>query len=186
MTNRPLVVLLALGLVVVSAGELSAHGITVVLERRGDLVVAAARYDGGIPVSGAEVVIRGPDDSPYQTGQTDGAGLFAFVPAEPGEWQVMVDDGMGHRRVARLMMEPVEPLEPLEPTPGDGGAGDEGRFADQAGGEDGGVGTTAGGSSSGATVGTVWRLATGLSLLFGLTGFGYGYTARRRQGAGPG
>jgi nickel transport protein len=161
-----LAVVLAMVVSVVPGGQLWAHGMTLVLEQRGDVVVATVRYAGGTPVVGADVVIRAPGDAAYQSGTTDAAGLFAFVPAHPGEWQVLVDDGMGHRRTARLAFETA--AAPAQDN-GDAGAGE----------------ATVGGTISGAPAETMpWRLATGLSLLLGLTGFGYGVAARRRNGAG--
>jgi nickel transport protein len=152
------VVACAFAIVVVMAGELSAHGLTVVVERTGDVWVAMAHYDGGVPVAGGDVVIHGPDtDSVYQVGRTDPAGRFAFVPAGPGEWRVRVDDGMGHRRTARTTVA-AEQAAPAEAEVTEDQAGD-------ARGETG-----------------PWRLATGLSLLFGLTGFAYGFTSRTRSG----
>jgi nickel transport protein len=178
MRTRMLAVLLAFAVVAAFGGEVSAHGLSVVLERRGDVVVAVVRYDGGIPVVGADVVIRAPGvDEAYQTGRTDPAGRFVFVPAEPGEWQVMVDDGMGHRRTARLTLESVAP------TPA--GAGDDDGAAGAGAGVDAGTGVAAGVGTGGGADGTrPWRLATGLSLLFGITGFGYGYSARKGKASG--
>jgi hypothetical protein len=187
-----LAVVLAMVVSVVPGGPLWAHGMTLVLEQRGDVVVATARYAGGTPVVGADVVIRAPGDAAHQSGITDAAGLFAFVPAYPGEWQVLVDDGMGHRRTARFAFEMS-----AAPAQSNGGAtdGDAGDGSAAAIGSDGnGVATGAAagdgraavsGTSSGVSAETMpWRLATGLSLLLGLTGFGYGFAARRRNSAG--
>jgi hypothetical protein len=164
-----------------AAGDLPAHGIDVWVERAGDVWVATARYDGGVPVAGADVVIHGPGaGSAYQVGRTDPAGRFAFVPAAPGEWRVRVDDGMGHRRTARAMVDVGTAAEPpladaglaAAPVgsahPGEAGAQPEAPRQPALGGGETGL----------------WRLATGLSLLFGLTGFAYGYTARSGSGAG--
>jgi hypothetical protein len=206
--------LLVVVTLLLSGGELWAHGMTLVLEQRGDVVVSTVRYAGGTPVAGADVVIHGPDDATYQTGRTDAAGLFAFVPARAGEWRVQVDDGMGHRRTARLAFEPAAAATADDDTGdvvhaasqrrvhdgsvGEAAAGELGEAAaagrlGEAGtagsvgeaGTSGSVGEAAGGgTSSGPAAETMpWRLATGLSLLFGITGFGYGYTSRRHTGS---
>jgi hypothetical protein len=188
MSKRVPAVLLAVVLLVLSGGEIWAHGMTLVLEQRDDVVVATVRYAGGTPVAGADVVIRGPDDATYQAGRTDAGGLFAFVPAHAGEWRVLVDDGLGHRRSARLAFEPVSSTSADDP------AGDVVHAADERLDDDAVPGAAAAGSFGGAAAGSAssgpaaetmpWRLATGVSLLFGITGFGYGYAARRRGGTG--
>jgi hypothetical protein len=173
-----LILVCALGAIglLLPAHDAAAHGLTVRLEQRGDVVIATGRYDGGIPVREADVVIRAPgQETPFQSGRTDPEGRFAFVAAGSGEWRVTVDDGMGHRRTASIVVADPEPdaaadvapaavteRDPASTTPG-GVAGGGGREA-----------------SSPVDDTRRWRLATGLSLLFGLTGFGYGYTARAR------
>jgi hypothetical protein len=153
------------------------HGITVRLAAEGRVVVAVTSYDGGIPVAGAQVMVFAPGgDTPYQLGSTDPAGLFAFLPGGPGEWRVAVDDGMGHRREAGIDVaevsdgeeggDPARPSGPREPL----GPGNE---ADS-------VGIL---THSHVMNGTdrPWKLATGLGLIFGLSGFAYGFTARRER-----
>jgi nickel transport protein len=148
----------------VIGGELAAHGISVVVERTGDAWVVTARYDGGVPMAGADVVIHGPGaESVYQEGRTDPGGRFVFMPSGPGEWRVRVDDGMGHRRTVRTMVQAADPtLVGAEPD----WTALTGSVA-----ADGGTGP--------------WRFATGLSLLLGLTGFAYGFSARSRRGSDP-
>lgn len=175
----------------VLAQDASGHGINVVLERRGDLVVATCRYDGGIPVRDAEVVVQAPGgDGVFQTGRTDAQGRFAFVPAGAGEWQVMVDDGVGHRRTARIAIAPPEnaaALASAEMPPNMGGA-EEPMDEFATGGTPGEAEHAASPDrplAAGAGDDTLpWRLATGLSLLLGVAGFAYGYTARARGPAG--
>lgn len=170
---RTLIVLA--GLLLATPHDALAHGITVTLERHGDVIVAVSRYDGGIPVRGASVTIRPTgDDAPFQTGQTDAEGRFVFMPAATGEWQVTVDDGMGHRRTARIAVaEPEAPPADDEPVAGDVAPEPAPAPAPEA---------AAPVTRAGADDGTMpWRLVTGLSLLFGITGFGYGYTARSRN-----
>jgi hypothetical protein len=178
----------AAAMLLVTGGELAAHGISVVVERTGDAWLATARYDGGVPMGGADVVIHGPGAaSVYQEGRTDPAGRFLFIPSGPGEWRVRVDDGMGHRRTVRAVVQAAEsPLVGAEPAISfvGGGAGEE--AATQGAATDGAAadgvlveerwGMVGGAGSTGP-----WRLATGLSLMVGLTGFAYGYRARGRR-----
>jgi hypothetical protein len=179
------------------------HGITVRLSQEGRVVVATCQYEGGIPVAGAQASVFAPgEDTPYLAGTTDPAGLFAFLPGiEGGEWRVVVDDGMGHRREARLEVTPL---------PGDGarqerpeGSTLPGGSPSQEPGEDGRHPDTEHDlaehdhgahdhdhpeheqdPTSSPDMGDSdrpWKLATGLSLIFGLTGFAYGFTARRQR-----
>ena len=74
------------------------HGISVRLEEDKALMVAA-EFDDGEPVSYAEVEIYLTGEAlPFQTGFTDRNGRFLFHPDKAGEWQVIVNDGMGHRQ----------------------------------------------------------------------------------------
>lgn len=78
---------------------LSAHDMVVRVEPGPATVILRATYDGADPAGRADVQIFKPGDahSPYQTGSTDAAGAFAFVPSQPGVWTAVVDDGYGHR-----------------------------------------------------------------------------------------
>lgn len=85
-----------MGLILLIPGPLLAHGV------KGDIrtggMVITARYDTDEPMSYAETIIRPPQaDLDFQSGRTDRNGRFCFYPDVPGEWQVIVDDGMGHR-----------------------------------------------------------------------------------------
>ena len=46
----------------------------------------------------AEILVFSPQNKKveYQNGRTDQNGRFAFLPETPGEWQIKVNDGMGH------------------------------------------------------------------------------------------
>jgi nickel transport protein len=143
------------------------HGFTIRLVREGRMVVAECHYDGGTPVTGAQVTLYSPEnDAPYQTGITDPTGVFVFLPNSPGEWRLAVDDGMGHRREAS-----IQAAMPQDAVPG---SDDEGPVNS-------GTDRSRTDSSSGAEL--PWKLFTGLGLIVGLTGFAYGFTARRTQGS---
>lgn len=156
------------------------HGITVRLTLEGRVVVATCSYDGGTPVAGATVTWFAPGvEAPFQAGATDQAGLFAFLPAGPGEWRAVVDDGMGHRREARIQVSGP-------PWAESSGAGAEASAPPQGGDhpdhvhdEPGDTADTHSHEAEGSD--RPWKLATGLGLIFGLTGFAYGFTARRER-----
>jgi len=196
-------------LVLPSGAASPVHGITVRLTLEGRVVVATCSYDGGTPVAGATVTWFAPGlDAPYQTGATDPAGLSAFVPGGPGEWRAVVDDGMGHRREARIQVsgppwggnaggsaEASAP--PQEGDHGDhvhdepGGAEHPAAHTEHAGTAEQGEPVEGPANASGSAAHThslepggsdrPWKLATGLGLIFGLTGFAYGFTARRER-----
>ncbi len=142
------------------------HGMTVRMTMEGRVVVTTCHYDGGIPVADAQVTLFAPgEDEVYLTGTTDPAGLFAFVPNNPGNWRVGVDDGMGHRREARLE---------VGAAPGQEEHGHDALHADHT--HEAALPHTHEPEGSDRP----WRLAAGLGLIFGLTGFAYGFTARRQ------
>jgi nickel transport protein len=65
-------------------------------------------YSSGEPMSYAEVTVWHPDDKKvkHQKARTDRHGCFAFLPSEPGEWQVIVNDGLGHQVSAVVATNP--------------------------------------------------------------------------------
>ena len=65
-----------------------------------------ATYDDGSPMAFCDVEVLPPDSRPtaFQTGTTDPHGRFAFVPDTNGTWTVIVDDGMGHRTSAKVVV----------------------------------------------------------------------------------
>lgn len=75
---------------------LYAHGVSGLVSRGG--VVIAATYDSADPMSYARVTIFAPGvELPFQGGRTDRNGRFCFFPDGPGQWKVLIDDGIGHR-----------------------------------------------------------------------------------------
>jgi nickel transport protein len=58
-----------------------------------------ATYSDGSAMSYCEVSVFSPTDrdTAFQQGNTDMHGRFLFSPDEPGEWLLVVDDGMGHQ-----------------------------------------------------------------------------------------
>ncbi|MCP5047814.1 MAG: carboxypeptidase regulatory-like domain-containing protein [bacterium] len=85
---------------------LTAHGIWVRIEKKPPLIVIKAGYDAGKTVSDASVTVRhGAGREPFKRGSTDSSGSFGFTPDKPGQWEVMVDDGMGHRQTESFTLE---------------------------------------------------------------------------------
>ncbi len=74
-----------------------AHGVEYEI-RENKAAIIKISYDDGEPMSYAEVKIFSPYNAgiEYQNGRTDSNGCFAFIPDKPGEWKVVVNDGMGH------------------------------------------------------------------------------------------
>jgi nickel transport protein len=64
-----------------------------------------ATYDGGQPMAQAQVAIFAPDQpaKPWEQGQTDTQGQFAFTPSQAGNWEVRVRQA-GH---GQLLVIPV-------------------------------------------------------------------------------
>ncbi len=76
--------------------SLFAHGVKGMVDAGG--VVVTAQYDTGEAMSYARVNISAPGAKlPFQLGRTDRNGRFCFFPDVAGDWQVVVDDEMGHR-----------------------------------------------------------------------------------------
>ena len=88
--------ILVLGLVFL-AGQGQAHGLRGMIGMS-ETICATASYDDGGPMSYGGVEISAPDSElPFQSGFTDRNGLFCFQPDSLGEWQLTINDEMGHR-----------------------------------------------------------------------------------------
>lgn len=73
-----------------------AHGVRGKVAAGG--MAVGAQYDTGEPMSYARVKISAPGaELLFQSGRTDRNGLFCFFPDATGDWQVVVDDEMGHQ-----------------------------------------------------------------------------------------
>ena len=75
-----------------------AHGTdAAVIEKR--TLCVAFTYDDGEPISYAKVTVDAPEsDLPFQSSATDRNGIVCFAPDKVGQWQVTVNDGMGHQQ----------------------------------------------------------------------------------------
>ncbi len=150
MKNRPYV----FGFLVVLAMTAPAwgHGTEGFTETAQGILVTAG-YDDGEAMSYAAVEITGPDNGPvFQKGRTDRNGQFMFRPDQKGKWQIVVQDGMGHRLALEQEI-----------------ADDQGNL------------TTAPSSPSAPPKASRPRgVITGISVIFGLSGLAYGWKARPR------
>jgi nickel transport protein len=72
------------------------------------VVAAEFFYSDKAPMQYAEVLIFGPENRKieFQNGRTDQNGRFAFLAETPGEWQIKVNDGMGHAVNATVTVKP--------------------------------------------------------------------------------
>jgi len=81
-----------------SAVGLFAHGVRVTVEKKSPVIVVHAGYHGGKALAHAGVIIAfGKEKTIFQEGSTDKNGNFYFSPDKSGNWNVTVDDQMGHR-----------------------------------------------------------------------------------------
>lgn len=150
------------------------HGIVVRLLWEGRTVLVTAAYDGGGPAIGASVSVFAPgDEEARQTGRANGAGQFAFAPDRTGEWRVMVDDGTGHRRTARLQVvlageERSAPVEATSPPDDLGNPHPDPEDALAL-------------ASDARDPARPWKVLAGLGLIFGVTGTAWGWSLHRTR-----
>ncbi|MCX6591561.1 MAG: hypothetical protein NTZ56_08560 [Acidobacteria bacterium] len=87
------------GLLVLAGLAASAHDLVLTAERTGAAIVVRAAYAGTEPCPFASTEIFSPagPKAEHQNGRTDRTGRFAFLPDQPGNWRVVVDDELGHR-----------------------------------------------------------------------------------------
>jgi nickel transport protein len=147
-----ILVICALIFVMLTAVTCWSHGVDGYIEQA-DGYCATALYDDGEPMSYAAAEIKAPDsDIGFQTGRTDRNGRFVFRPDRQGRWQVIIKDSMGHRLSLDLEV---------------GADADAPEIVD---------------SSSPMTsegMPRTVKVISGLCIIFGLSGFMYGWKARR-------
>jgi nickel transport protein len=145
-------VLGAILVIIGHSGSGLAHGTRGYVEKiEGFRIVA--EYDDGEPMSYGDVTIKPPNaDMPFQTGRTDRNGHFLFQPDKQGQWHIEVKDGMGHRLALGLVV-----------------------------GADGTAPETVNAHSSMASerMTRPLQIVAGLCIIFGMSGFFYGWKARR-------
>lgn len=78
-----------------------AHGVNITYQET-QAIALEARYEGGQPMSGAQVAVFSPADpqTPWLRGTADESGRFIFAPdpAQPGNWEVQVRQA-GHGEI---------------------------------------------------------------------------------------
>ncbi|WP_225894664.1 carboxypeptidase-like regulatory domain-containing protein [Leptolyngbya sp. O-77] len=78
-----------------------AHGVDITYQET-QAIALEARYDGGQPMSGAQVAVFSPADpqTPWLRGTADESGRFLFAPdpSQPGNWEVQVRQA-GHGEI---------------------------------------------------------------------------------------
>jgi nickel transport protein len=86
-------------LLTLAAVSALAHDFEVTVRTTDEAVIARATYGDQGPAPDAYVAVYAPGEpmNEYQTGQTDRNGYFSFVPGGPGDWEIVIDDGTGHR-----------------------------------------------------------------------------------------
>lgn len=168
--------ILTLFFIFVSAsGILQAHKLEVNLTHHPPVVMVEAGFSGHHHgLSGGDVFIYAPGEAEkaFQTGQTDGAGKFAFIPNEAGEWKVVVDDGTGHRgEMVMVLEEKFFSGEKTEPESEELEKQEELQEAVP----------EFEAASSRAQVPLLWKVLVGVSVLFGFAGILYGVKARQKS-----
>jgi nickel transport protein len=85
------------------------HGTDYRLIRKEAVVAAEFFYSDKTPMRYAEILVikKKKEKVEYQNGRTDKNGRFAFLAETPGEWQMKVNDGMGHAVHATVTVNPV-------------------------------------------------------------------------------
>ncbi|MBU1193642.1 MAG: carboxypeptidase-like regulatory domain-containing protein [Proteobacteria bacterium] len=85
-----------------------AHGTDYRLIGKDAVVAAEFFYSDKTPMGYAEILIFSPDNETveYQNGRTDQNGKFAFLAQTPGNWNIKVNDGMGHAVHATVTVNP--------------------------------------------------------------------------------
>ena len=148
----------------------SAHSIQFEINKQAPVVSVHAFFSETSPLAGSSVNIYAPgEDQPYQTGQTDKRGFFAFVPSVPGDWVLEIDDGQGHMHKANISID-----ENFIKRNNPGGESQE----DEA--EESGAEPVMGEETvSSAGIPLFYKVIFGLALIFGITGIYYGMRAKQ-------
>ena len=92
---------------------------TVIEYKMAKAITIEAKFDGGLPMSNAQVVIYAPDKptQPWQKGVTDEQGVFTFIPdyQNQGDWTIKVRSA-GHGNVINIPIKPMDSSAPQSET----------------------------------------------------------------------
>ena len=106
-------ILMVSNLVLASSVNLFAHGVISTILGKGGIVLES-HYTDGETMSYAEVTILAPEKKlPFQSGYTDRNGYFSFIPDECGVWEVVFQDGLGHRSELQVVVEDTKVVSPI-------------------------------------------------------------------------
>lgn len=89
---------LFIALLLSSGAAAFAHELDVAVQLSAPAAILRASYANSDPAPFAKIQVFTPAKQEFQAGNTDRRGYFSFVPEGPGEWHVIVDDEMGHRK----------------------------------------------------------------------------------------
>ena len=140
---------------------LRGHGLHIDIRMQSPVVIATIGYSETQPLADGAVTVFSPADGvkAYQTGRSDKSGNFVFLPDAEGEWTLSADDQKGHTEKVVITI-PVAFFTP--------GSEQQQAAAPEAGHE-----------HEAEEMPVTLKVIIGLSLIFGITGFFYGYQARR-------
>ena len=147
--------------------KLSGHGIHVEPEFKIPSVIVFSGYSENQPVAGATVTVFSPAEAskPFQTGKTDKHGKFSFVPDIEGEWVFSVDDQKGHAEKSVINVPAAFINPPVEVPVIMKASQSEAPVAEEV-------------HSHENEMPLSYKLITGLSLIFGITGIYYGIKSK--------
>lgn len=91
-----------------------AHGLRLTITVGNEAIAGQATYADGSPLADAPVELQAQGDRPtgatLARSRTNADGRFAFPsPRHPGEYRVVADDGLGHRRETFLTLGAIGP-----------------------------------------------------------------------------
>src|SRR6267143_451892 len=95
---------LAILILVLSATDARAHGLGVGWKVRDGRIHLAAFFDDDSAPRYALVLVRNAANETVAEGKTDVQGQWSFPTPAPGEYEVMVDAGAGHRTARKLVV----------------------------------------------------------------------------------
>lgn len=87
-----------LTLLLITGASALGHELDVAVRLSAPAAILRATYANSDPAPFAKIQVFTPSKQEFQAGNTDRRGYFSFVPEGPGEWHVIVDDEMGHRK----------------------------------------------------------------------------------------
>jgi nickel transport protein len=100
--QRRVIAVLALVLALGLPSSALAHALHVLAKMEGNQVKVEAFFDDNSPAADAKVTVRDATGKVLYEGRTDGTGNWSFAMPAPGTYEIVVDDGAGHRTQKHL------------------------------------------------------------------------------------